>query len=86
MNWALPMCGHDRKQVTKLVRQERAPARPKLTAVPWWSWFLLAVATAAVGATLWFTAFVLWPASLVMIVAGVVKLARVPPPDPPTSN
>jgi hypothetical protein len=30
----------------------------------------------ALGAAVWFTAFVLWPTSLVMIAIGGVKVAR----------
>ena len=46
----------------------------KLTAP--WVWFLGAGAAIALGAVLWFTAFILWPASVVLIIVGVSKLLR----------
>ncbi|MFL5797567.1 MAG: hypothetical protein ACJ77A_06495 [Actinomycetota bacterium] len=48
----------------------------KLANMPWWGWFLSAVVAIALGRVVWATAFILWPASAVMIVIGVVKLVR----------
>jgi hypothetical protein len=42
----------------------------------WWGWFLGAAVAVLLGAVLWYTAFILWPAGIVMIAIGVVKLMR----------
>jgi hypothetical protein len=49
-----------------------------LALMPWWGWLLSAAAAILLGGVLWFTAFILWPASVVMIVVGLVKLLRAP--------
>lgn len=55
---------------------QRGASSTVLTNVPWWGWFVSAAVAIAIGAFVWATAFALWPASLVMIVIGVVKVAR----------